>query len=776
MAWKPLLSLGLLAAFSLLGSPVVVIAAAETEHATKFSAELLAILESVNKHGALAARSMDEASSLHRRYTMRSSDLLCSVVPKHGVSVQQLRHKLEASPHISVLTESDFWVDAFIGFGVMQQLHDWPEVDYVKAAPQGAVVNQGLAVSQAVNSVRANLVHSELGFTGAGVTVGVISDSANSVGGGILASQLTGDLPLGERVVVDPEPFCGTLFSCSDEGRAMCELIYDVAPGVNLRFKSGFLSAASMAEAILSLGAHSQVVVDDLRWHSEPMFFDGVIAQAARLYVEQMGGNYATSAGNYASSSYEANFNPSGSLHLFESGGTSVALSFSPPSTVINLQWDETWRTYGGQGATTVLGIEMGASTLSTMSCDNFAAGDDPVRFCVIQTTAVSRTTVQLRVSRVSGTDTPFFKLLFYRGSPSFALGSAGTIFGQANVDVVNSVGAVFYQNTPAYGGTLAPESFSSAGGVLLRRNTAQQPLAQFVDTQKPDISAPDGTDTTFFGVDVDFNGRPNFFGTSAAAPHLAAVIALMLEAAQTQRGVLPAPALVKSVLQATSMPMPQAASLVGAGFVDARAAVPALIEQITSSPSSTPSAAAATSVPAVASRTASRSSAPTRSAAAPTSSAPPASSPPASSPPGSGGDDNSEEEEQPRPTDGSSEGGDQYDDYDSYYSESPSPAPQEREACFRCANCVNNPAIQRLCETTFRGQVRSYPQRTETCCAFLPLASPARFSFRTRGCDNKGKRKHRQLCAAANGVLSCRLSPNPASRRPSIWTCTVPA
>src|SRR3954452_513687 len=64
------------------------------------------------------------------------------------------------------------------------------------------------------------------GPTGAGVNIGVISTSFNRVGSGIAGSQNTGELPFGVSLVKEgPAPG-------DDEGRAMAEIIYDMAPNI----------------------------------------------------------------------------------------------------------------------------------------------------------------------------------------------------------------------------------------------------------------------------------------------------------------------------------------------------------------------------------------------------------------------------------------------------------------------------------------------------------------------------------------------------------------
>jgi subtilisin family serine protease len=109
---------------------------------------------------------------------------------------------------------------------------------------------------------------------------------------------------------------------------------------------------------------------------------------------------------------------------------------------------------------------------------------------------------------------------------------NSSTIYGHTNAAAAEAVGAAAYFNTPAFG--VSPpvlDSFSSAGGTPILFDSAGNRLASAEIGSKPEIVAPDGGDTTFFGTDTDGNGFPNFFGTSAAAPHAAGVAALLLQA-----------------------------------------------------------------------------------------------------------------------------------------------------------------------------------------------------------------------------------------------------
>ena len=94
----------------------------------------------------------------------------------------------------------------------------------------------------------------------------------------------------------------------------------------------------------------------------------------------------------------------------------------------------------------------------------------------------------------------------------------------------------------------------------------------------KPDFAAPNGVNTTvdLGGFDIDGDPFPNFFGTSAAAPHAAGVAALLMEAKSKYYGTSLSPASVRGILESTAIDMntPGYDVQTGYGFIQADAAL----------------------------------------------------------------------------------------------------------------------------------------------------------------------------------------------------------
>lgn len=86
------------------------------------------------------------------------------------------------------------------------------------------------------------------------------------------------------------------------------------------------------------------------------------------------------------------------------------------------------------------------------------------------------------------------------------------------------------------------PESFTSPGPVVIYFDKLGNRLATPEVRLQPTIAAADAANTSFFSGDSgnDQDSSPNFSGTSAAAPHGAAVAALVLEAKGGRRSVTP--------------------------------------------------------------------------------------------------------------------------------------------------------------------------------------------------------------------------------------------
>ena len=124
---------------------------------------------------------------------------------------------------------------------------------------------------------------------------------------------------------------------------------------------------------------------------------------------------------------------------------------------------------------------------------------------------------------------------------------NGGTLQGHPGAAGAMAVGAAFFFDTPACGTTPAQlESYSSEGGTPSLFDVTGTRLATPVTRQKPDIVGPDGGNDTFLGFTLasqpgatsgllnttiaacqNNTSYPNFFGTSAATPHVAAIAAL---------------------------------------------------------------------------------------------------------------------------------------------------------------------------------------------------------------------------------------------------------
>lgn len=480
----------------------------------------------------------------------------------------------------------------------------------ISASP-APIISAGSVTSQGDVALRAINARSAYGADGTGVAVGVLSDSYDTLGGAA-ADIITGDLPAaGVQVLGGESSLCGSLVYCIDEGRAMLQIIHDIAPGAALLFHTGMGGKADYANGISALAAAgADVIVDDLLYVNEPMFQDGVVAQAVDAAVAG-GASYYSAAGNSGSESYEAAFVDSGvifciefflpigdcdpmfervgRMHDFDPGpGVDLYQSVTVPIDgvlTIAMQWDEP---FGGVGPDNdhdiVLVDETGGIYFEISANDNVVTGE-------------GWEVLQFQNAEVLGYGTSFNIIITYddvdsNGPPAnllkmvvFGNGNtlnehttdSGTLFGHANAAGAAAVGAAFYLDTPEFG--MAPpvlEPYSSVGGTPILFAANGTPLAAPDIRSKPDITAVDGVNTTFFFDDSYGNdGIDDFFGTSAAAPHAAGVAALMLEFRPGST-----PQQIRAALETTAIDMNTAGfdHASGYGLIQADAAIAALL------------------------------------------------------------------------------------------------------------------------------------------------------------------------------------------------------
>lgn len=422
------------------------------------------------------------------------------------------------------------------------------------ACPSGAFVSEG------VTRLRADLARATYAVTGRDVTVGIMSDSYNRLGGAsadVTGGELPGvGNPCGDTTAVDNLQE-GPAADATDEGRAMAQIVHDVAPGATILYASAFYSTSSFAQNIRDLAAAgADIIVDDVTWADEPMYQDGVIAKAVAdvtadgvvYFSSAANANYVVggkSIGSYESILYKPNTCPAEIVQRYK--GTTVDCHDFDPTVGVDTTYGFSYKSaiayllswnLPQYGVTTdldlciendfqdVLACGDEDNALSEMAFEYAASGGD-----------FSGMDAHLVVVRVAGSGVPRLKLLRWGGEltgvdySTSALGDVvgPTTFGH-NASRPGVTVAAVRHDTPN-----ALEEYSSWGPATYCWGpvVGTQPAAGVnpCQTATIDVTATDGTQNSFFGGLE--GGVHRFYGTSAAAPHAAAVAALILDREQ---------------------------------------------------------------------------------------------------------------------------------------------------------------------------------------------------------------------------------------------------
>lgn len=439
-------------------------------------------------------------------------------------------------------------------------------------------------ITEGDKALESNITRELFNIDGTGIKVGIISTSFNAenkLSDDVTSGELPGENnPDGKNTSVQiikdlgqDSPFA------DDEGRALAQIVHDVVPGAELSFHT-FIGGegkdpldtddSSYAEAVNSLvDSGVDIIVDDAQFPST-IFQDGEAAQAIEKATEE-GVVYVPAAGNDGNISYESefrfgesfsieditfeahDFDPGNNVDLFQD------IQVSKEDTIINplLSWDEPI-----DNATSAYEMFLLSSPelpnedniVGFSTIPNEAALDDPLRefsyapqqdeelYLLIAKQTDSDSTDssnQIKwISRANGSD----RTTDYEYIDEDAVNN--TVFGPANAEGAITVGATDIDNP------LQPREYSSQGGAPILFDAEGNRLVEPILRVKPDIFAVDGVSTAF-DPETPFNP---FNGTSAAAPHIAGIVALMLERAGGTDSLSPEE--IRSVLQNTALPV----------------------------------------------------------------------------------------------------------------------------------------------------------------------------------------------------------------------------
>jgi subtilisin family serine protease len=446
----------------------------------------------------------------------------------------------------------------------LEQVSRFPFVKFIRLPDHGYPNRQGSVGTEGDAVIRADAVRQNLGVTGAGIRVGVITDGIS----GLSQSMASGDLPAGGAVSLSFRAD-GNL-NAGAEGTALLEIVHDIAPGAQLFF-ANFGTSLEFIQAVDWLadeaggpnprrgtpGGVDIIVQDVVFFNNGPYDGSCPVSQALTTAVAREVAVFSA-VGNRADIHYQGLFTDTDgdTIHEFDVSlgrprvdvaGETLDVTLQPGETItIFLQWNDP---FGASGNNYDLCV--GPSTPPICSTVVQDGDDDPTELLLVRNGGPTPITIEVVISNFEGRAAPrdleVFILFSNGGTMDEFVVPESSVPNAADAVGAISVGAVNWR-TPE---TIEP--FSSRGPTNDGR-------------LKPELVAPDEVSVTGAG------GFPTpFFGTSASVPHVGAVAALVLSANPTLT-----PAQLAARMMAASVPLgtPTPNNTFGSGLVDALTAL----------------------------------------------------------------------------------------------------------------------------------------------------------------------------------------------------------
>jgi hypothetical protein len=373
-----------------------------------------------------------------------------------------------------------------------------------------------------------------------------------------------------------PPAGCG-FAGAGAEGTALLEIVYDIAPGAQLAF-ANFQTSMDFENAVNSLASSNDVVVDDISFLGEPD--DGTssistnTAAALNSATNPIRGYY-TAAGNFATGHYYGLYDDSkvngntisgisnsGDLHLFQqTDDTSVqpplvttdVLGLGPKpynvielpagaEAVIFLTWDDTWGASSNNYDLYL--VEQSTGKVVASSTDVQNGTQDPVEEIDYTNNTGAQDFFRIVVQNVNQAQAKHLNIFTFAPECASAGPSPLAPPGHERLNFNTATRSLAAESdaggSPASIVTVAAICSASQKAMEARPTDAScadttNSTIEYFSSQgptldgrlKPEISGIDGVSITGAG-----NFENPFFGTSAAAPHVAGIAALLLQSA----------------------------------------------------------------------------------------------------------------------------------------------------------------------------------------------------------------------------------------------------